>query len=257
MPVADPVVERELAFRFLSDRFVDKLGPGDLKRAELDEFFAQPPVFYRFNHLSLFFVYDHQMICCNGKPQDCSTEAATSCFRDKRDEIRAVRGALVSRAPEAEDVPFLKADLAASHPELGFQEYAFAVDLRTGKQKGSSLFDDAVVAEVISIREREFSLPVRSAYGWHVLYVWKTVPEQHPQPTDPTVDAELRNALHPHIQVREWIGFVARQIPVKKFSMFTKYFQNYNPDSPPEWDVELFPEEFQTDPERGKQPQGI
>lgn len=234
--------ERALVARMLQDRFKDRFQPEDLTREELEMVFRIPAVRGRFNHLDIYSVQDYQWICCDANPENCESPVGRACFNEGKMAMDAVFQTLTDLDPEAEDLPLILDDLKRSADRLTYQAYDFAFDSRSGKQKGGRLFDDDVVAAVISTTPGRFAGPVRSNFGWHIPYLKSMLPEVHKDLSDPEVVSEVSAFFHPKFQQRRFLDTLADLLPVLDFHFLAPLYRNWKPERPPAYTIETFAE---------------
>ncbi|MBL6975408.1 MAG: hypothetical protein ISR64_06740 [Deltaproteobacteria bacterium] len=234
--------ERALVARMLEDRFKDRFQPEDLTSEELEMVFRIPAVRGRFNHLDIYSVQDYQWICCDANPQNCESPVGKACFAEGKVTMEAVLQTLTELDPEAEDLPLILDDLKRSADRLTYQAYDFAFDPKSGKQKGGRLFDDDVVATVISTTPGRFAGPVRSAFGWHIPYLKSMLPEVHKDLSDPEVVKEVSAFFHPKFQQRRFLDALAGLLPVLDFHFLAPLYRDWKPEHPPAYTIETYAE---------------
>lgn len=235
------VWERALVKHLMDDLFQSGYGTEDVPRAHLEALFAQPAIWARFNHPRLFDVQDYQWICCDGRPAACNQPEVQACFAEGQAAMAAVYQALSLARPDPEDLPFLIERYQASAPRLAYQEYSFAYDEERGIQRGRVLFDDAVVARVVQTGAGNLAQPVRSQYGWHVLYVRSSVAPERRDLEDPDVRREIAETFRARLQQMRFLEFLATLVGTDRLMVLKAYFQDRPaPPGRPAYDVEIY-----------------
>jgi hypothetical protein len=230
--------ERALAGRVLEDR-IARLGTADVPREDLEELWAIPDVRIRFDHLAEYDTSDFQWICCNGAPSDCDSDAGRACFARAEGPMRAVAARLAATRPDPDDFPVLLDDLRELAPGIALQDYTFMYDTVRRIQRGRSKFDTAVVNAAVDTGEGRFSDPVRSAFGWHVVFVRKAEPEEHRTLWDPVVSADLAKTFLPRFKRKQLFEYLGTVIPARLPGLARYFGERTAPD--PLLPVELFP----------------
>ncbi|NOZ00875.1 MAG: hypothetical protein GXP54_03175, partial [Deltaproteobacteria bacterium] len=231
--VPSEAYSRILVSRMIEDRFEDRFQPKDIPLEDLEKLFRIPVVRGRYNHLEIYVVQDYQWICCNGTPRDCGSVQSEACFAEGKAAIDAVYQTLKDLDPDSEDIPLILDDLRQSAPRLSYQEYEFSFDPKTGKQKGRRIFDDNVVAAVISVSPGHFAGKVKSAFGWHIPFLKTKLPAVHKDLSDPKVREEVAVFFHSRFQQRRFLDALAELIPVMKFRFLAPMYKNHEPKKPP------------------------
>jgi len=237
---------RTLVSRLIQDRFVEHFGPADIPKEEIEKLFKIPAVSGRFDHLDIYEVQDYQWICCNAKANDCTTPEAIACFAEGGAAMEAVFEYLEELSPESDDLPLIIDELKKSAPRLSYQEYEFAFDRDSGKQKGSIWFDDDIVAAIVTTGKGHFSEPVQSAFGWHLPFVKDMLPEVHKDLSYPEVVEEISEFFHPRFQQKEFLDFLGRLIPIKKFEFLAPMYRGWKASVEPAYPVAFFPDALKT-----------
>lgn len=230
--------ERALVATLLERRF-GRMTPADFPRSEVELLWNHPQVRARYDHLAAYDVMDYQWICCNGWPNDCGRPEAQQCFVEGQVAMARVYAEVSARKPEVEDIPLIVQDLQGLAPRLSYQEYQFAYDTKERVQKGRSLFDDAVVGATVATAVGSFSPPVRSKFGWHVLYVRNYTPEEHRDLSDPIVVQQIAEYFLPRHQRKAFFELLATLAAPTSLPSVAAFFKGR--DTPlPRYDVALF-----------------
>lgn len=257
MLFASPLVyEKALVSFFLEDRFIKKLSPEDVAYSDIEEMWKMAQVRAKFDHLTLFFIADFQWICCDGKM--CSNPESLECFRQAEIGMQILYDKAQRLDLEPDEFPYFLDDMRIDMPQLGFQEYEFAVDMQKGIQKGRFVFDDAIVQTAIKTPKGSFSKPVKSAFGWHCLYVKDIIPEEHKDLSDPDVRNQISTLFINRFRALSFYRLLATLIPLEKFKTLADIARNAKISSPsPLWDVMIFDEALQEIAKKKEEVEGL
>ncbi|HPC92745.1 MAG TPA: hypothetical protein PLJ74_10905 [Myxococcota bacterium] len=233
--------EQALVLSLLDDKFQTGFTQADVPFGDFEYLYSQRQVRSKFVHHRMFEVKDYQWNCCNGRPADCNTPESIACFEEGQKAMGRVWQALTAEQPDHEDLFFLVEKYQAMAPRLAFQEFSFSYDEERQMQRGTILFDDAVVNSVINGKVRTFLAPVLSAFGWHVMYIVSSTPAKNLPLSDPTVQKELYEHFHPWFQQVRFFEFLATLAGTEQLLLLKGYFEG----SPkkfdrPKYDVEVF-----------------
>jgi len=217
--IASPETFRQaLVMRLLRDRLDESLPPEAIPTALLEQWFRSPPVWTRFHHHRIFRVRDYQWICCSGDPAGCSTPEALACFQEGAAAMPRLLERVRVEPMDPEDIPLLTERWRSIAPRLTYQAYDFAWDEERHLQKGSVLFDDSVVEAVVETPPGRFAVkPVRSRYGWHVLFVAASEPAEQKGLDDPEVRREVARSFRVRFQQQRLVELLISLIPVQGF----------------------------------------
>jgi hypothetical protein len=192
--------QRALAHRLIKALFEEEHTADKVPDETWFQLFSERSVFPLFDHLDTFFVVDAQLICCEGAPELCREDTETSyCLQDFQSTAWEIhrelsQGEVVDGEAAKERILALQ----AAFPDLAHQEYSFQHDFNPAN-KGNHKFtivDDAVGLGAKNTPVGTFGKPVRSVFGWHILYVKKYLPEVHLKFGDPEVMAELEKRFY-------------------------------------------------------------
>ncbi len=191
---------RALVQRLIKALFEEEHSPAQVPEEIWLQLFQERAVFPLFDHLDTFFVVDAQFICCDGAAKLCRDDVETHyCLQDFEADAWAVYEEL-SKVPVADgEVAKARIDaLTAQFPKLAQQEYSFQHDFNPANKgkPGFTFVDDAVGVGAKNTAVGTFGKPVRSVFGWHILYVKKHLPEVHLKFGDPEVMAELERRFY-------------------------------------------------------------
>lgn len=244
---ADRLVwERALVDALIDDLFMSGFREEDIPPEHLQELFAQPQIWGRFNHQRIFEVQDYQWICCDGRPRNCAAPHVQACFAEGAPAMAAVHEALLAAPPDSEDLPLLVERYQSSAPRLAYQEFLFTFDEERGIQRGRVVIDDAVVAQVVKTPVGQFAPPVRSRFGWHILYVRESIPPESRGLEDPTVRHEIATTFRARLQQMRFLEFLAPLVGTQSLVFLRLYFEDRPaPDSKPRYDVEVYHDTLQ------------
>lgn len=151
----------------------------------------------RFVHPDVFKVVDVQLVCCPKDRAPCRDEAAAACFERGAGAIEQARRA-VATATTAEELRGAAESAAASVPGLGAHAYTFAYDYTKphGEQGGTWVVMDPAIVEVVrDAKAGTLTEPVRSAYGYHILWIEEHRPKADRGLDDPGARKEIFDEL--------------------------------------------------------------
>lgn len=239
---ADRLVwERALVDALIDDLFMSGYREEDVPQKHLQELFAQPQIWGRFNHQRLFEVQDYQWICCDGRPRNCAEPQVQACFDEGASAMAVVYEALLAARPDSEDLPLLVERYQAFAPRLAYQEFPFTFDEERGVQRGRVLIDDAVVAQVVKTPVGQIAPPVRSRFGWHILYVRKSIAPESRGLDDPAVRHEIATAFWARLQQMRFLEFMATLAGTDALTFLRFYFEDRSaPGGKPLYDIEVY-----------------
>ena len=221
--VVGEAMKKALARRLLEAELKDGVGLHSVP----DEFVAKAfkDNIRRFDHYELFFLLDFQVLCCREtEPNDCYRDIIDDiperrshlqqCVTDHEQVARQMHEQLARATTiDALTARFEAATLTVVSPELlqtygtlvGKQEYDFQYDVDrtyeqqfvTSKPRYRIFFQEVMdgVRDTWIAAGRKtpvLSKPIRSAIGWHIIYIKNVVPEKHPTVDDPEVQHEIR-----------------------------------------------------------------
>lgn len=226
-----------LVMRLLRDRMDESLPPDAIPLAQLEQWFRVPAVWARFHHHRILRVRDYQWICCAGDPAGCSTPDAQACFQEGAQAMPRLLERVRVEPMDPEDIPLMTERWRSIAPRLTYQAYDFAWDEERRIQKGSILFDDAVVETVVATPPGQFAArPVRSRYGWHVLFVAASEPPEQKGLEDPAVRREVARTFRVRYQQQRLIELLISLIPVQGFRTLEQAFPlGPPPGTRPRW----------------------
>jgi hypothetical protein len=165
----------------------------------------------RFDHPDVYKVLDLQIVCCPKDEAPCLDDAlAAACFVESASAIEQARAAVAPAKTEAE-VRRAAETAARSIPRLAIVPYTFAYDHdRPHADQGGpwAVMDPAIVQVVRGLEAGALSEPVRSAYGYHVLYVRDHQSPDRRGPDDPSVRKEVFDLLCEGILKRARVRYV-------------------------------------------------
>jgi len=234
---AQETYRQALGQRLLRDRLDESLPLDAIPLAQLEQWFRLPAVWARFHHHRIFRVRDYQWICCAGDPAGCSSPDAQACFQEGADAMPRLLDRVRVEPMDPEDIPLMTERWRSIAPRLTYQAYDFAWDEDRRIQKGSDLFDDAVVEAVVATPPGRFAAkPVRSRYGWHVLFVAASEPPAQQDLNDPQVRQEVARTFRVRFQQQRLIELLISLIPVQGFRSLEQAFPlGPPPGTRPRW----------------------
>jgi len=175
---------RSLARAFLRNRFEVELTPDTVPLSAWEDLYWERSVRPYFDHWDVFFVLDVRFICCKGAAESCARdEIVQKCLAEMEPDIRDVYKVLAARAlSDAEAVKKAVAELqVAGYPLLRKEEYSFQYDFTRPHEKQTeyNLVNRNVAQAVKDAPLNQVLPPVRSNFGWHILYVKEFRPAEH------------------------------------------------------------------------------
>lgn len=235
------VYEKALARALINDRFLEGMPIDETPREYIEELWMHPGIRGRFVHLDLYSIQDYQWICCDGNPRTCAAPEVQQCFQEGEPAMKALHDLIMKDPPDFQDMPFLVERYQSAAPRLSHQAYDFAYDANQKVQKGAILFADAVVNKVVSAPVGRYLSPVRSTFGWHILYVTSHLPQSTRTLDDPEVRREIATTFRARIQQMRWLETLATLIPVDRMAVLRGYFEKRpRPPGRALFDVEVF-----------------
>ena len=194
--------------RFLAATFSPTTSCHDIDDAAIAETWKR--LRKRFVHPDVFRVIDLQVICCPKEQAPCRDAEAARCFEGGAARIEDARAAVATARTEA--ALRAAADAAAVNvPGLIVHGYSFAYDYgRPHHDQGGSwvVMDPAIVDVVRGAEAGTLTEPVRTPYGYHLLWVADHRPPDHRGPDDPTARKEIFDELCEGILVRAREGYL-------------------------------------------------
>ncbi len=206
--------QRALVHRLLKALFEEEHSVETVPEETWFMLFNERSVFPLFDHMDTFFVVDAQFICCEGAPNLCAEDVETKyCLQNFESSAWEVyrelaKGEVVDGEAAKERIFALK----AVFPDLAHQEYSFQHDFDPAN-KGKHQFtivDDAVGLGAKNTAVGTFGKPVRSVFGWHILYVKKYLPEVHLEFGQPEVMAELEKRFYGLVLRKDVMAYLGK-----------------------------------------------
>jgi hypothetical protein len=175
---------RALARAFLRNRFEVELTPDSVPLKAWEDLYWEKSVRPHFDHWDVFFVLDIRFICCKGAAESCARdEVVQRCMAETEPDIREVHRILEARNPTDPEV--LKKSVeelqVAGYPGLRKEEYSFQYDFTRPHEKQTeyNLVNRNVAQAVKDAPLNKVLAPVRSNFGWHILFVKEFRPAEH------------------------------------------------------------------------------
>ena len=218
------VYEKALATRWLDKHLIEDFGPEDVPMWMLQETFAMPKVWAKFNHYDLYEIQDYQWICCPD-PQYCDPAESESCFKEGEAAMMTVWTALEREKPALHDLGVLAREYRKLAYRLTYQEYQFAFDRTAGYQKGMSHIDTTLADALMKAETGVAVPPVKSAFGWHVPFVKKHHPEVHGDLGDPAVRLEVATVFLQRFRQQHFLELLGGLIPIDSLMLLDAYFE--------------------------------
>jgi len=231
------VFEKVLATRWVEKHLIEDFGPEDVPMSMLQEAFAMPQVWAKFNHYDLYEILDYQWICCPD-PDNCDPAASEECFREGETTMATVWTALDREKPAMADLKIMTGEYRKLAYKLTYQEYQFAFDKTAGYQKGMSHIDTKLADALMKAEPGVAVPPVRSDFGWHVPFVKTHYPEVHGDLNDPAVRLEVATVFLQRFRQQHFLELLGGLIPVDSLLLLDAYFEKRGaPPGKPVYDV--------------------
>ncbi len=192
---------RALARAFLRYRFEVELTPDTVPTKAWEDLYWERSVRPYFDHWDVFFVLDVRFICCKGAAESCARdEIVQRCMADTEPDIRDVFKVLDARGlSDAEAVKKAVEELqVAGYPGLRKEEYSFQYDFTRPHEKQTeyNLVNRNVAQAVKDAPLNKVLPPVRSNFGWHILFIKEFRPAEHMAFGTPEVLARMKEKFY-------------------------------------------------------------
>ncbi len=210
-----------LARRWIEQKFEIDHTPDSVPMERWEKLYFDRRIRPMFDHKDTYFVRDAQITCCSETGFACRKATQYErCFSESVPKIQEAYTQLLMLGP-ASATEFEKAvsGVARQIRGLGLQKYSFQYDYTKSfeKQRGYQVIDDNVAKAVRDTGVGNISAPVRSAFGWHVLYVERFIPEVSLPFGHPDVMATMKRELHGFMRDEDVLRNIAETI--KKFGI--------------------------------------
>jgi len=201
-----------LARAWLEQKFEIEHTPDSVPLEEWRKLYMDRRVRPKFDHRDTYFVIDAQIICCSEIGDGCRrTDRYQSCFNETQAKAQEVHTSLLLIDPQTPE-QFEKSarEIAKGMVEVGVQEYSFQYDFSKSweRQRGYDVVDEAVAQGARATGVGAFSAPIRSAFGWHILYVKEFLPEVSLPFDHPEVLATLKKEFHGYLRDKDVIRYI-------------------------------------------------
>ncbi len=218
-PLRRAMVAAWLDRTFAANHRVDQVSRADIERA-----YHNPAVREMFEHVNGYFTTDAQMLCCSGNVDQCAkSDEVRSCIDAGADKAAALRAALVADPPGSPaEMAARVASLRGRFPDVGVHDIDFYYDptIAYGDQRGYQLMVEPFAVGVSALQPGQISEPIRSPYGWHIVWLRRVLPARHGTPEDADVRSEIARNILPMLRERDLIAEVvglARQAGVELY----------------------------------------
>jgi len=175
---------RALARALLRNRFEVDLTPDTVPTSAWEDLYWERSIRPYFDHWDVFFVLDVRFICCKGAAESCARdEIVQKCMAQTEPDIRDVHRILETKGlSDADLVKKAVEELqVAGYPGLRREEYSFQYDFTRPHEKQTeyNLVNRNVALAVKDAPLNALLPPVRSNFGWHILFVKEFRPAEH------------------------------------------------------------------------------
>lgn len=208
---------RVLALAFLQKHFITDYPPSAIPMRGLESLYNLYFIKAKYDHKDIYRVYDMQWICC--MDAGCKAE---QCYKDGKELMEDVYNRIHEEKVTKDEIHDIVLSMRSIAPKISMQKYSFIYDWDKHIQKGKAVMDDNVVNAVIKLKIDTFSHPVRSAFGWHILYLWKHEPEQHLGLWAPVVQNDMRHFFYKKFQSARFRDFLFHRLPWKQFDVLRR-----------------------------------
>lgn len=189
-----------LARAWLQQKFEIEHTPDTVPMERWEKLYKDRRVRPMFDHRDTYFVVDAQITCCADAGAECrKTTRYEQCFTDSVPKIQDAHTQLLLLGPSTAG-EYEKAVGKMTHeiPGLALHKYSFQYDYSKSpeKQRGYNVIDASIARAVRETGVGAFTQPIRSHFGWHVLFVEKFIPELKLPFGDPTVIETMKREFY-------------------------------------------------------------
>lgn len=189
-----------LARAWIQQKFEIEHTPDSVPMERWEKLYNDRRVRPMFDHKDTYFVRDAQITCCSEPGFACRKATKyEQCFSESMPKIQEAYTQLMLMGPStAAEFEKAVSNVARQIRGLGLQKYSFQYDYSKSfeMQRGYNVVDENVAKGARETGVGGISSPIRSAFGWHVLYVEKFMPEVSLPFGHPNVMDTLRREFH-------------------------------------------------------------
>ena len=198
---------RALAQSQLKKKFETEHSPDGVPMDTWEKLYWNRNILPKFDHHDTYFVLDVQMICCQGSVDLCEKDPLVQdCLRDTEPDMWTVFKELKHKGftDPVEIKKYVRDELKLRYT-VRTQEYSFQYqfDKSHEEQQGYTIINRNVAFAARGARVGELAEPVRSNFGWHVVFVKDFMPELHLQFGDEKVMETLKTELYARVLVQD------------------------------------------------------
>jgi hypothetical protein len=198
------IVHLYLEKKFELDMGKDFITDDDLRRIWEKNILARA----KYDHADWFSVVDLQIICCDAarNPKQCLSDQAKICFQEGEIASKTAYDGMKGNISGNEDISDYAEENFLGEKGMSVQKYTFFYDVHKPyeKQINPQSIDKPIAAAVIQMKQGELSRPVKSNFGWHILFLFEHVAEEHRSLADESVREEMREIFLPAIRAIEY-----------------------------------------------------
>jgi hypothetical protein len=201
------VYRRALAQAQLKKKFEEEHSPDGVPMETWEKLYWNRNILPKFDHHDTYFVLDVQMICCQGAVDMCEKDPQVQdCLRDAEPDIWTVFRELKHKGftDPTGIKKFVREELKLRYT-VRTQEYSFQYqfDKSHEEQQGYTIINRNVAFAAHGAQIGALAEPVRSNFGWHVVYVKNFLPALHLEFGDERVMETLKSELYPHVRAQD------------------------------------------------------
>ena len=188
-----PVFRLALVEELLARDFVRPPPATFFSEESLRKYYYHRQIRVRFDHVDLFVVSDAQFGCCTARYDQCDAAQFEACMSEQEPHARELHAILGEERRDLRSFQAIVRDARGRFPRLRVkrEEFFYNVNLPHSEQRGHNVVNENFARAAMELKVGEYSGPVRSRNGWHLVFLAEHVPEEHRTLDDPGVRAEI------------------------------------------------------------------